>query len=298
MLPAFRLLASALPVALLLAAAAVAQTVSPLSPEQQRALRHSSPQWIAVEGHLPNLESATPAALQMEGDVLRARRLPEDAIDFYQAAMRRGGDQAGLLLRLGVTELELHNITAAQIYFRRVTRLDRRNGEAWNNLGASEYLTQNYAEAISDYRRAIKLNKKVASFHSNLGTVYFAHKDFESARKQFDEALRIDPQLFERETGSGMIAHVLSPEDRARFCFEMAKLALRRQGEQGMLYWLAKASEAGSDLQGEMAGDMTLSAFRKDPRVLTLIANERALRGPQVAVRRPVPALPPASPGR
>lgn len=257
-----------------------------------RALQHQSDQWRLIEPHLPDRATAPPDVLQTEGDVLRARRFPEDALEFYRAAMDRGGDQPMLLLRMGVTELDMNQADLARAYFRRVTQMRPKNAEAWNNLGATEYLGHNYIAAVADYRRAMKLNKKAASFHSNLGTAYFELKDFSGARKQFDEALRLDPGLFQRESGGGIMAHILSPDDRARFCFEMAKVALHRSGEQEMLYWLAKASETGYDLKEGIAGDATLAKYRNDERVLTIIRNSRAMRRREVATNGPVPALP------
>ncbi len=262
------------------------------SPSSVRSLQHQTDQWRLIEPHLPNRVTAPPDVLQTEGDVLRARRFPEDALEFYRAAIDRGGDQPTLLLRMGVTELDMNQADLARAYFRRVTQMRPKDAQAWNNLGATEYLGRNYMAAVSDYRRAVKLNKKTATFHSNLGTVYFEQKDFSGARKQFDEALRLDPGLFQRESGGGIMAHILSPDDRAHFCFEMAKVALRRTGELDMLYWLAKASETGFDLKQGLADDATLSKYRTDERILTIIRNSRALRNRDIAKNAPVPALP------
>ncbi len=273
------------------AASLLAQQSS--APSAVRTLQHQSDQWRLIEPHLPNRATAPPDDLQTEGDVLRARRFPEDALDFYRAAMDRGGDEPTLLLRMGVTELDMNQADLARAYFRRVTQMRPKNPQAWNNLGATEYLGRNYNAAISDYRRAVKLNKKAAAFHSNLGTAYFELKDFTGARKQFDEALRLDPEIFQRESGGGIMAHILSPDDRAHFCFEMAKVALHRSGEGEMLYWLAKASETGYDLKQGLAEDPTLAKYRNDERVLTLIRNSKAMRHRDVAGNGPVPALPP-----
>ncbi len=112
------------------------------------------------------------------------------------------------------------------------------------------------APAISNYNRAIKLDKKSSSYHSNLGTAYFEQKDFESARKQFAIALKLDPQMFNRRRGTaGITAHMLSPEDHARFCFEMARLYAKNGDEENMLHSLQRASEGGFDVASEMRFD-------------------------------------------
>ena len=284
----------AVPCLLLLASATV--SAQQTSPSNTRKLQHQTELWRLIEPHLPDRATSSPGTLSTEGDVLRARKFPEDALEFYRAALDRGGDPTPLLLRMGVTELELNQPGLARAYFKRVTQINPKDPQAWNNLGATEYLGKNYRGAVSDYRRAVKLNKQTATYHSNLGTAYFEQKDFTGARKQFDEALRLDPGLFQRESGSGVMAHILSPEDRARFCFEMAKIALHRNGVEEMLYWLAKAGETGFDIRAGIAEDATLSRYRADVRVLTLIHNSETLRGHQLAsTAGTAPALPPES---
>ena len=63
-----------------------------------RELEHQSPDWAAIEKHLPDPRTASASALEMEGDILRARRFPEDALDFYGYALRHGGNP-GMIYR-------------------------------------------------------------------------------------------------------------------------------------------------------------------------------------------------------
>jgi len=233
----------------------------------------------------------------MAADVLRARRFPVDALDYYGYAIKRGGNEVQLLNKMGVTQLELRNTQQARACFQRAVKLKKKNPEAWNNLGALDYLERRFGSAVSNYNRAIKIDKKSPSYHSNLGTAYFEMKDFESARKEFGIALQLDPQLFERPrmSGAGVTAHMLSPEDRARFCFEMAKLYAKNGDEANMLHSLTMASEAGFDVAAEMSMDASLSPYRKDPRVILLIQNARALRAGRNATSiaaGTLPALP------
>jgi tetratricopeptide (TPR) repeat protein len=196
---------------------------------------------------------------------------------------------------MGITEMELQNMMAARAYFTRAVKLKKKNADGWNNLGAVEYLQRRYRNAISDYDRAIKINKKESSFHSNLGTAYFDLKQFDSARKEFEVALKLDPEMFERRRmAAGVTAHLLSPEDHARFCYEMARLYAKNGDEANMLHSLQMASEGGFDVAGEMSRDASLSPYRKDPRILLILQNARALHaGRTTAVAAgSVPALP------
>jgi tetratricopeptide (TPR) repeat protein len=268
-----------------------------LSHEEARALDHQNPVWESVRAHLPDPGVATAAQLEAAADVLRARRFLEDAIDYYGFALRRGGEEAHLMNKMGVTELELRNVSQARAYFQRVVKVQKKNPEGWNNLGAIEYLTGRYGNAISNYKRAIKLDKNSATYHSNLGTAYFDKKDFENARKEYDIALKLDPEMLNHHGTVGVTTRMLSPEDHARFCFELARLYAQRGDEQMMLHYLTMASEAGFDVLGEMGPDSVLSRYRKDPRVLLLVKNAKDMRTRGTSLAQgaePPPPLPPA----
>src|SRR5271156_4466184 len=189
-----------------------------------RELRHQDPQWESIRLHLPDPSIATAQQLEMVGDVLRARRFPEDAIDYYNYALHRGGDEAELMNKIGVTQLELRHTAAARAYFRRAIQLQKKDPVAWNNLGAVEYMDGRFGTAISNYSRAIKLNKTSAIYHSNLATALFEEKRYKDARGPYKIALQLYPDMAHHDGAGGLTAHMLSPEDHARYCFEMARL--------------------------------------------------------------------------
>lgn len=254
---------------------------------------HRSPDWPTIAAHLTDPATASLERLQMQGDILRARRFPYDALDYYGFALKLNGKNTEILKRLGVTNLELRNTALAHIYFQRVVKLDKKDAEGWNNLGAVEYLAGNFSAAIGDYKRALKLRGKSAVYHSNLGITYFDLHDYSNGRKEMDIALRLDPSVFLQGNSTGVSAHVLSPEDRARFCLEMAKTYAQQGNEAEMLHSLESAAQAGLDVGAEMGRDKILTAYRRDPRVLVLIQNARALRsGSTVASAGKPPAIP------
>lgn len=249
---------------------------SNLSPKERL---HQSDQWAEIQRHLPNPATAAPQTLELQADILRARRFPEDAMDYYNYALARGGNTASLLNKLGLTELEMRNVELARSYFQRVVKLNKKDAEAWNNLGAVEYADGSVAEAISDYKKAIKLSKREAVFHANLATADFGCKDYRGARREMAAALKLDPRVFDQEGSTGGIeAHVLTSEDRARYSYEMARLYAQGGMEEQMLHALAMASEAGMDVQHEMHKDTALAKFEMDPRVVVLVHNAQLLR--------------------
>ena len=274
-------------------------TPSGSTPADVRQAMHQEESWMSVAPHLPDIRTATPDKLEMAADVLRARRFPEDALDYYAAAMRQGGDQERLLNKLGVTALSLHRLQAAHSYFQLALKLNRKNADAWNNLGATEYTDGNYRQAISSYRKAVKLTPGAAIFHVNLGTAYVEQKQYEEAGKEFALALDLDPEIgSSRDSAAGISAHVLSAADHARYCFEMARVYAARGQMEGMLHWLEKASESGMDLRSTMAADSATSRYLKEPQVVLLLQNAVSQRksnvaGLSAAAMQPLPAAAP-----
>lgn len=262
-------------------------------------LEHEDPQWPSIQAHLPDPATASPDRLEMAADVLRARRFPEDALDYYADALKRGANEVEILNKIGVTELEVGNRQVARAFFQRVVHLKKKDSDAWNNLGAVEYLEGRNGSAISDYKKAIKLNKKSAPFHSNLGTAYFQTKDFDRARKEFDIALKLDPDLMLHRGGSGGITmRMLSPADHARFCYELARLYAQRDDVANMLHYLTTASEGGFDVLEAMRHDDLLAQYRKDPRVLLLVHNAEAIRSGHTPLTVSTVSLPPLLPAQ
>jgi tetratricopeptide (TPR) repeat protein len=248
-----------------------------------RAMRHATPEWAMIAPHLPDPQTGTPEKLAQAADVLRARRLQEDALDYYRYALKRGGDQIKLENDIGVTLLELNRFAEARVAFKYAVKAKPKYAQGWNNLGAAEYSAGFPKVALTDYMRAVKLDKKSAVFHSNLGTAYFELKDYESARSEFERAVKLDPGVFQEGGWAGVQAHVLSTSDRARYCFEMAKMAARLHDGDNVVRWIARSSEAGFDVKSEMQGDKDFDPYRKDPRILMVIQNAKAIRSGQVA---------------
>jgi tetratricopeptide (TPR) repeat protein len=259
-----------------------------------RTLAHQSPDWAAIEKHLPDPATASASMLEMQGDILRARRFPEDALDFYGYALQRGANPGLIYKKMGITHLEMQDVELARAYFQKSVKINRNDAAGWNNLAAVEYLNREYGSAIKDYKRSVKLDRNSAIYHSNLGMAYFDSKNFKNARKEFGTALELDPNVFNRSSSSGISAHVLSPEDRALFCIEMAKTYAQTGNEKEMLHSLSMASEAGANLIAEMSKDKDLARYKDDPRVLVLVQNAKALKagGTGLAQLGTVPTIP------
>ncbi len=244
---------------------------------------HREEEWMRVAKYLPDIDTSSSKELETAGDVLRARRFPEEALEFYLAAYRHGANKEQVLNKLGVTELILHHPDRARAYFRLTLKQDKKNSDAWNNLGATEYVDGRYPASVSDYRRALKLNPASSVFHSNLGTALIGEKDFSRARKEFAAALELDPEFGTRSSDGGISAHVLSAEDRARFCLEMARIFATKGKIDAMLHSLVLAVDGGMNLSDAIYDDPILGKYSKDPRVVTIISNAKAMKKTSMA---------------
>jgi tetratricopeptide (TPR) repeat protein len=244
-----------------------------LTSVEERAALHASPDWKLVEPHLADPATASAAQLELQGDVLRARRFPEDALDYYGYAIARGGDVSVLLKKMGVVRLELQQAPLARSMFLRCVRAHKNDPEAWNDLAATDYVLGAYATAISEYKHAVRLDKSSAVMHSNLGMAYFANKDTDRARAQFALALRLDPKIMESRDEGGVTAHILATKDFAGLCFEMAIMFAQQQKPQAMRLWLSKASERGYDVREGMRDNAVFHPYLKDPQIVMMLQN-------------------------
>jgi len=268
---------------------------SDVATDAARAIAHSAPEWKLIEPHLPDPATASAADLELQADLLRVRRFPEDALDYYGFALKHGGDPGIIFNKIGVTQLEMGNGPVARAYFQRAVKTRRNDPQSWNNLGAVQFMDHDYSAAIRSYKRAIKLNKRSAVSHSNLGLVYIELKDLPSAKSELTTALKLDPEIFQHTASNGASLHMVSTADRANFCFQMAKVYARLHNEPEMLHSLETAAEAGFDVLGEMARDYDLARYVKDPRVAELVLVAKTLRDSRTAHNNIATALPPAS---
>lgn len=254
-----------------------------LTSDAERAALHNSSEWQMIQPHLPDPQTASAASLETAGDVLRARRFPEDALDYYGYAMARGGDVSELFNKMGVTRLELRQTDLARQMFLRTVRAKKNNAQAWNNLGVTEYADHHYNAAVVDYKRATKLDRKSAVFHSNLAMAYFEEGDMPNARQQFAVAIQLDPRIMQERDAGGVTAHIISSQNYPEMCFEMARLYARERNVQATRLWLAKASEGGFDVRTGMSDDIVFRPFLKDPEVVLMLSNSTQMRKRSVA---------------
>jgi tetratricopeptide (TPR) repeat protein len=224
----------------------------------------------------PPSPSATVEELEARGDELRELKAYRDAIDYYNAALKKTkldkAHSAILYNKVGIAELQMLRLNDARKSFSRSIKLDKTYAEAYNNRGVVYYQQKKYGKSINEYKKALALRDESASFHSNLGSAYFSEKKFQDASVEYSRALQIDPDIFERLSKGGVAAHLQSPEDRAHFSFVIAKMYAQVGNFDRSLLYLRRAMEDGYKGIDEVYKDQEFAKLREDPRFAELMA--------------------------
>ncbi|MGA2099973.1 MAG: tetratricopeptide repeat protein [Candidatus Sulfotelmatobacter sp.] len=222
----------------------------------------------------PPPPDATAADLQARADELRSEKLYLDALDYYHAALTKEPHSAGLLNKIGITELMMQRYHEAKKSFEQSIKADRMFADAYNNLGVVFYEERKYAAAVKEYRHAILTDANSASFYSNLGAALFAKRDFEPAVLAYQKAVELDPDVFERTSRGGVQAQLPSPEDRARYDYTVAKLYAKMGFSDRSLEYLRKAMEEGYKDFKNVYKDAEFAEIRKDKRFTELVSTK------------------------
>lgn len=217
-----------------------------------------------------SLKDATPEELEERGDSLREQKNYLDAIDYYEAALKKR-DAAILNNKIGMVYLSMGDLKKAQKAIEKSIKRDKNYAEAYNNLGVVFYLRKKYRPAEKNYKKAIALRES-ASFHSNLGTVYMERKKYDQGMQEYQKAYELDPAVFERSSRTGVSARMQSPEDRARFFYVLAKLYAGQGDLDKSLEYLKKSLEDGYTDIDKVYKDAEFAGLRKDQRFTALMS--------------------------
>ncbi len=219
----------------------------------------------------PPSHEATAAELEKRGDELRAEKAYLDALDYYDAAIKKNPGAAVLYNKAGVTELQMQRMKEAGKDFEKAFHYDHDFPDAYNNLGVVYYEQKKYGKAIKQYEKAIKIRPDSASYFSNMGAAYFAKKDIEKAVEAYHQALQLDPDVLEHNSRTGVTAQLPSPEDRAQYDYVMAKLYAKSGIEDRALQHLRRAMEEGYKDIENVYKDAEFASLRKSPRFAELM---------------------------
>ncbi|HUO59035.1 MAG TPA: tetratricopeptide repeat protein [Candidatus Acidoferrales bacterium] len=218
----------------------------------------------------PDLTTLSVQELEERADVLRARKDYLDALDYYNAAIKRQ-PTPGLYNKVAMAYILMGRPADARKQLKNALHLNHNYADAYNNTGVTFYMQKRYGTAIKDFKKAISLDPNNASFHSSLGTVYMDNKQFELAMAEYRQALALDPEVFDRNSPFGVSGQLRTPADHARHAYEMAKLYASIGDTERALRFLRRAMEEGYPEIGEVYKDKSFARLREDERFMTLM---------------------------
>ena len=216
--------------------------------------------------------SAAAHELETRGDELRGEKDYLDALDYYRTALAKTPNASALYNKAGICELLLQRYREAGKDFGRAIHFDHESADAVNNLGVIDYEEKKYGRAIKQYEKAIRLQPASASFYSNEGAAYFGKKEFEKATQAYTKAMQLDPEILERTSHNGISAQLPTPEDLARYDYNIAKLWAKQGDRDRSLQHLRRAMEEGYKQINDVYKDPEFAGLRSDTRFTELMA--------------------------
>ena len=245
---------------------------APLSAQSLEQLEVGPPPLHRAE---PPAPGAPAKDLESRGDQLQSQKYYFDAIDYYQAALRKDPGNAVLINKVGMQQLLLHRWREARASFNHAIRIDNKYANAYANLAVVYYEEQSYTKSIRDYDKAIELDGEEAVFYNNRAAAFFAKKQYQKAMADYSKALQLEPDIFDRASrGQGVQAKLPSPQDIAHYDYVLAKLFAKSGSPDRSLHYLKKAMEEGYKDIKNVYRDEEFSSLRKDPRFAELMASK------------------------
>ena len=200
---------------------------------------------------------------EQQANLYMARKMYDEAIDFYQQALKTGSRDPLLWNRLGVAWQFQGNMRQAQRAYKRAYQLDRKSARALNNLGTTFYMVGRHKKSLKYYRRALQLDPDNSSFHLNLGTAYFHRKKYAEAAQEYRIALNLDSGILGR---SGTVGTEMQPRSwDERMYFEVARIYASMNRFPEAVRYLRRALEDGFDDFGKIKEDSDLLLMAEYP---------------------------------
>jgi len=204
------------------------------------------------------------------GDLARVHQNFSLAVGYYQAALRVNRQDAALYNKLGIAELQLTQRGAARKYFTIAEKCDPNYIPAINNLGAVALLDKKYRSAVDFFKQALAMDESVASTHLNLAEAWVGAGEMDRAMTEYTRALELDSDLL-NSSREGVIARVMTPEQRARVMFYVAKSYAKRGNIEGALDYLGRARDLRYPDLKKVYSDPDFAAVCKDPRLAKIV---------------------------
>ena len=207
---------------------------------------------------------------EQKGDSARVRNNNSEAVYYYRSALRINSQNSVLLNKLGVAELQSGDRGAARKHLNQAVKYDPHNVPAWNNLGVLACIERKYSGAVRYLKNALALQETNASAHLNMAEAWFGLGEVDRAMTEYTRALELDADILSSNPGA-VVAHVSTPEQRARVAFTIAKAYARRGNLEGALEYLRRAKDGNFPDLKKVYEDQTFAALWDDPRLQQIV---------------------------
>lgn len=208
---------------------------------------------------------------ELRGDIMMARKMYREAIDFYRPEAEKN---ALLANKTGIAYHQLQDLQNAEKWYRRAVKLNPKYPEAINNLGTVYYAKKSFRRAVNQYRHALRLTPNSASVLSNLGTAYFARKQYDDAMKAYADAIAIDPAIFDQHSSQGVLVQERTVEERAGYFYILAKTCAKAGMTDRSLQYIRKALENGFKDRDKFKAEPEFSALQDNMEFQEILAAE------------------------
>jgi tetratricopeptide (TPR) repeat protein len=225
----------------------------------------SAPSPRAIAASNPNLSD------EVRGDIMMARKMYLEAIDFYKPGAQKS---AVLANKAGIAFHQLGQLDNAKKYYERAIKLNGSYSEAINNLGTVHYAKKSYGNAIKQYEKALKVEPNSSSVWANLGTAYFAQKKYERAFECYGHAMLIDPEIFERRGSNGVQLLERTVEQKAMYYFMLAKTYAQAGNAERAIQYVRFALENGFKERNRFMEDPEFAFLKENEQFQQLIQTE------------------------
>lgn len=209
-------------------------------------------------------------AQEAKGDSARMRSENQEAVYYYRSALKFNGQNSVLLNKIGVAELQAGDRRGAKKHLNQAVKYDSRYVPAWNNLGVLACVDRKYNAAIRYLKNALALQETNASAHLNMAEAWFGLGEVDRAMTEYTRALELDADILSSNPGA-VVAHVSTPEQRARVNYTIAKAYAKRGNLEGALEYLGRAKEGNYPNLKDVYKDQTFAALWEDPRLQKIV---------------------------
>jgi tetratricopeptide (TPR) repeat protein len=234
-------------------------------------LSFQTPSTVQVSSSPTNAQSAPALTPELRGDIMIARKMYREAIDYYKTGANTNPVLAN---KTGIAYHQLGELDNAKKFYDRAVKLKPDYAEAINNVGTIYYAQKSYRRAITQYRKALQLAPNSASMLSNLGTALFARKQMDEALKTYQRALAIDPDIFEQRGTQGVLIQELTIEERAKYYYALAKTYAAAGMADRTLQCIRRSLEQGFKEREKFNKDPEFAFLQDNPEFQQILAAE------------------------